>query len=138
MSMTDRLKEMGFTEVSLDKLEECKGQRDDFKERVILQSMKPTLNFEVYEDERPKLEAWIDMQHEKMVEQQKKDVESTPDLEDHELGLYARAWVYGKPYYGPTDGWFQYVFTPTTIGCSLVVHNTVTGDKIELTDYGMW
>lgn len=51
-----------------------------------------------------------------------------------------REWLSGKEnvYVGPIDGRFEFVFTPTTIGTSCKVFDTVLKDCIDVTDYECW
>ena len=43
-----------------------------------------------------------------------------------------------RAYYGAIDGAYTYSFTPTSLACVVKVRNCVTGDEIDLTDYGAW
>ena len=42
------------------------------------------------------------------------------------------------PYYGVSDGAYEYSFVPTSIGIVIKVKNLVSGDIIDLTDYEDW
>jgi hypothetical protein len=44
----------------------------------------------------------------------------------------------GVPYYGAIGGGLTYCFTPTGLGCILVVKEFTTSKELDLTDYENW
>jgi hypothetical protein len=43
-----------------------------------------------------------------------------------------------RPYYGMVGGAYRYIFTPNSLGVSIIVENEVTGDRIDLSEYELW
>jgi hypothetical protein len=73
-----------------------------------------------------KIKEWKAEQNAKVKARQEKDPQF---VEDHGGML---------PYYGASGGAYTYSFTPTTIGCVVKVKNSVTGDELDVSDYGSW
>lgn len=42
------------------------------------------------------------------------------------------------PYFGACGGNLQYIFTPTSIGVSVVVKNVYLDEALDVTDYDSW
>lgn len=76
------------------------------------QKIKNPFQFELDDDEITRFKAWRDEQEEK-------------------VSKMSRG-------YGACGGGYTFSFTPTGIGLSVTVKNTVTKEEIDLTDYDSW
>ena len=80
------------------------------------------MGFGLDDKQRAKLEAWMQEQDKKVMEEQKGTKLEHP----------------GEAYYGACGGAYTYSFTPISIGLVTKVKNECTGDVIDLTDYEDW
>jgi len=72
--------------------------------------------YNLTDEQSKKLQTWIEEQDAKIAKNQGKD----------------------SAYYGCIGGGYSYMFTPTTLGCAIVVKNNITKEEINLTDYDSW
>lgn len=86
------------------------------------------MTFTLDADQEIKLAEWCRTQDEAVLAEQRKS-------DDPFIREEAEA---GFAYYGAIGGELTYSFSPTSIGTVLVVKHSVTGEEINLTDYGSW
>lgn len=90
------------------------------------------MQFDLSEKEVAKLAEWTKEVYAKGVELQRATVvDPDPDT-------YGFCWENGFPYTGAIGGQFTYSITPTSIGTIVVVEDAVTGEELDITDYGMF
>lgn len=93
------------------------------------------MKFSLNENQVLKLKTWQAEQNAQAVEKQKQQHEDC-NLEPD--GTYEMCWEAGYPYTGAIGGGNTYMFSPTSLGVCVSVLNTVTGNKIDLTEYENW
>ena len=86
------------------------------------------MKFEVTEDQMLKVREWAKKQDEVVVKRQVDD-------RDAFVAELARD---GIAYYGAIGGELSFIFTPNSIGISVVVKHAGTKEKLDLTDYDSW
>lgn len=89
--------------------------------------------FEITENQKSILNAWLDVQEKKAIVMQKKKIKKKNSAYAH----YKNSWDEGYAYDGAVGIGPKYMFTTTSIG-TIVTVKYKTDDVIDLTDYGTW
>lgn len=93
------------------------------------------MNFEVNLEQYAKYVSWVKEQNKKAVEIQKEKYANDPSVSELH---YEVCWNMGLPYCGAIGGEISWTFTPTGLGEIITVKHSITGDKLNLTDYASW
>jgi hypothetical protein len=88
--------------------------------------------FSLTNDQIVKLDEWMKKQNADAVAAQRANPPDVP------LPLLESCWEDGFPYGGAIGGGFTFSFTPTSIGVVVKVHNVMTDDVLDLTDWELW
>ncbi len=83
--------------------------------------------FALDDDQKAKLAVWTAAQNAKVLAKQRE--QNDPII---------RLFIEDGPYYGAIGGELTYCFTPNSIGMSVTVKHSVTGEEIDLTDFDSW
>jgi hypothetical protein len=92
------------------------------------------LNFELDDAQCEKLKIWQAEQNIKGIQIQKEQIKTDDDAYD----TYKMMWDMGSVYGGTVGGVYTYMFIQTSIGVIAKVHNSITDDEFDLTDYEMF
>lgn len=90
--------------------------------------------FSLSDNQQKKLDAWLKEVYAKTINMQKAMIEETHEF----YHLYKESWDLGYPYTGAIGGNISYTFTPTSLGATLVVHESASMESIDLTEYDLW
>jgi len=93
------------------------------------------MKFELDDEQVKKYEIWAKEVALKGVALQKKQLAEQGISPGY---THISCWESGYPYTGAIGGEITFCFSPTSLGVCVVVTDQVTGEEINLTDYGSW
>ena len=92
------------------------------------------ITFTLTDEEEQKVKTWLKQVYVKAIDEQKQKIFSSHEFYD----TYKMCWDLGYPYTGAIGGGLTYSFTPTSLGIVVTVEESLTNEKLDLTDFDSW